>query len=162
MKKKSASASAGRRRLLQGAALIGAAAVVPSLAANAQNQPKVTVMSADTANKPASEMTADEICKLLQLEPNATCGFVRVTFESKLSIAADGLPAPFADKRPLGSALYFLVTPGRRCGCIASATTSSTIIISAIRLNCSCCAPTAARNGSSSGLTFVTARTCSC
>ena len=37
---------------------------------------------------------------------------MRVTFESKLSIAADGLPAPFADKRPLGSALYFLVTPG--------------------------------------------------
>ena len=61
MKKKSASASAGRRRLLQGAALIGAAAVVPSLAANAQNQPKVTVMSADTANKPTREMTADEI-----------------------------------------------------------------------------------------------------
>ena len=111
MKKKSASAIAGRRRLLQGAALIGAAAVVPSLAANAQNQPKVTVMSADTANKPTREMTADEIRKLLQLEPNATCGFVRVTFESKLSIAADGLPAPFADKRPLGSALYFLVTP---------------------------------------------------
>jgi uncharacterized protein len=111
MKKKSASASAGRRRLLQGAALIGAAVVVPSLAANAQNQPKVTVMSADTANKPTREMTADEIRKLLQLEPNATCGFVRVTFESKLSIAADGLPAPFADKRPLGSALYFLVTP---------------------------------------------------
>jgi uncharacterized protein len=112
MKKKSASASAGRRRLLQGAALIGAAAVVPSLAANAQNQPKVTLMSADTASKPTREMTADEIRKLLQLEPNATCGFVRVTFESKLSIAADGLPAPFGDKRPLGSALYFLVTPG--------------------------------------------------
>ena len=48
---------------------------------------------------------------LLQLEPNATCGFVQVTFLSKQSIAAGGLPAPFADGRPLGSALYFMVTP---------------------------------------------------
>jgi predicted cupin superfamily sugar epimerase len=30
---------------------------------------------------------------------------------SQQSIAAGGLPAPFADGRPLGSALYFLVTP---------------------------------------------------
>ncbi len=60
----------------------------------------------------ADELTSDEILRLLQLEPNATCGFVRVTFLSKLSIAKDGLPAPFADGRPLGSALYFMVTPG--------------------------------------------------
>ena len=57
------------------------------------------------------DLTVDEICRLLALEPNATCGFVRVTFVSKQSIAAGGLPAPFADGRPLGSALYFLVTP---------------------------------------------------
>ena len=49
---------------------------------------------------------------MLNLEPNATCGFVRVNFVSKLSIAAGGLPAPFADGQPLGSAPYFLVTPG--------------------------------------------------
>lgn len=55
--------------------------------------------------------TATEILRLLGLEPNATCGFVRVTFMSKMSIGAEGLPAPFADGRPLGSALYFLVTP---------------------------------------------------
>src|SRR5712691_508156 len=59
----------------------------------------------------AGDMTADEIRTLLKLEPNATCGFVRVTFVSTQSIAAGGLPAPFADGRPLGSALYFLVTP---------------------------------------------------
>jgi predicted cupin superfamily sugar epimerase len=53
-------------------------------------------------------MTAAEICSLLNLEPNAT----RVSFVSQLSIAAGGLPAPFADGQPLGSALYFLVTPG--------------------------------------------------
>ena len=57
------------------------------------------------------DMSADEIRKLLDLEPNATCGFVRLTFVDQRSIAPGGLPAPFADGRPLGSALYFLVTP---------------------------------------------------
>src|SRR5258705_7229311 len=56
-------------------------------------------------------MPADELRTLLKLEPNATCGFVRLTYVSKQAIAADGLPAPFADGRPLGSALYFMVTP---------------------------------------------------
>jgi len=55
--------------------------------------------------------TADEIAELLQLQPNATCGSVRVTYMSKLQVGAGGLPAPFADSHPLGSALYFLVTP---------------------------------------------------
>jgi uncharacterized protein len=59
----------------------------------------------------ADDLTADEIRALLQLEPNATCGFVRQTYLSALSIAPNGLPAPFADGRPLGSALYFMVTP---------------------------------------------------
>ena len=59
----------------------------------------------------AEHPTADEICALLQLEPNATCGFVRLTYQSALSIAPGGLSAPFADGRPLGSALYFMVTP---------------------------------------------------
>jgi predicted cupin superfamily sugar epimerase len=56
-------------------------------------------------------MRADDLINLLALQPNATCGFVRVTYTSKLSIGAGGLPAPFADGRPLGSSLYFLVTP---------------------------------------------------
>lgn len=55
--------------------------------------------------------TAAEIIELLDLEPNATCGFVRVTFMSKLAIAPNALPSPFSEGRPLGSALYFLVTP---------------------------------------------------
>ena len=59
-----------------------------------------------------AELTVTEICSLLNLEPNATCGSVRVSFVSQQSIAAGELPAPFADGRPLGSALYFLVTPG--------------------------------------------------
>ena len=36
---------------------------------------------------------------------------MRITYLSSLSIAAGGLPAPFADGRPMGSALYFMVTP---------------------------------------------------
>jgi uncharacterized protein len=59
----------------------------------------------------SDNLTADEIRTLLELEPNATCGFVRLTYLSKQSIAPGGLPAPFADRRPLGSALYFMVTP---------------------------------------------------
>src|SRR6266545_2261513 len=94
----------GRRRVLQGAALVGAAALTPSIACQSQNGPKVTSMG--------DELTADEIRSLLKLEANATCGFVRLTFLSKQSIAAGGLPAPFADGRPLGSALYFMVTSG--------------------------------------------------
>src|SRR5215213_8182222 len=60
----------------------------------------------------STELTATEICGLLNLEPNAPCGSTRVSFVSQQSIAAGGLPAPFADGRPLGSALDFLVTPG--------------------------------------------------
>src|SRR5579883_30424 len=59
----------------------------------------------------ASALTADEILRLLALEPNATCGSVHVTYRSRLAIAPGGLAAPFAEGRPLGSALYFLVTP---------------------------------------------------
>jgi uncharacterized protein len=51
----------------------------------------------------SGQLSADEIRKLLELEPNAA--------ESKQSVAPGSLPAPFADGRPLGSALYFIVTP---------------------------------------------------
>jgi predicted cupin superfamily sugar epimerase len=56
-------------------------------------------------------MSYDDVRKLLNLEPNATCGYVRVTFVSPQRIAPGGLPAPFADGRPMGSALYFMLTP---------------------------------------------------
>jgi predicted cupin superfamily sugar epimerase len=60
----------------------------------------------------SNKLTADQIPTLLNLEPNATCGFVRLTFTSKELIGAGVLPAPFAGKRPLGTALYFMVTLG--------------------------------------------------
>jgi hypothetical protein len=58
-----------------------------------------------------SSLTANEIVDLLKLEPNATCGFVRVTYVSTQTLAAGALPPPFARSGPLGSGLYFLVTP---------------------------------------------------
>jgi uncharacterized protein len=65
------------------------------------------------AKQMTNELTAEEIRALVNLEPHATCGFVRVTFVSKQRIAPapGGLPLPFAEGRPLGSALYFMVTP---------------------------------------------------
>ena len=66
---------------------------------------------ASTTAEPGTPLDAGEIVRLLDLSPNATCGYVRVTFTSPLDIAPGGLPAPFVDGRPLGSALYFLVTP---------------------------------------------------
>ena len=57
------------------------------------------------------DLTAEQIRALLKLEPHATCGFVRVSFVSEKRIAPGGLPPPFAEGRPAGSALYFMVTP---------------------------------------------------
>src|SRR3954465_14445828 len=90
-----------RRAFVQGAAMAGAA----MLAADAAAQPVRGGASM------AADMTFEDVRKLLDLTPNATCGFVRVTFVSKQRIAAGGLPAPFADGRPAGSALYFMPTP---------------------------------------------------
>jgi hypothetical protein len=51
-----------------------------------------------------NDLSAEEVRALLKLEPHATCGFVRITFISNQRIAPDGLPAPFLDGRPAGSA----------------------------------------------------------
>lgn len=75
----------------------------PALAAGVRKKPIGDAMT--------SELTANEIVELLNLEPNATCGFVRVTFIAKQTLAAGALPPPFERSGPLGSALYFLVTP---------------------------------------------------
>ena len=58
-----------------------------------------------------NDLTFEDVRKLLDLSPNATCGYVRVTFVSKHKIAPGGMQAPFADGRPAGSALYFMLTP---------------------------------------------------
>src|SRR5213594_4131816 len=106
MSKPRDSDSIGRRNFLKRATFVSAAVVAPGLAVNAQRP------SRNPMTQIPDELTADEVRKLLKLEPHATCGFVRVTFMSKERIASGGLPAPFAAGRPLGSALYFMVTPG--------------------------------------------------
>ena len=89
-----------RRDVIAGAALAGAASLTSSQA------------SAQGAGASMhNDMSYDEVRKLLNLEPNATCGYVRVTFVSKHLIAPGGLPAPFESGRPAGSALYFMLTP---------------------------------------------------
>jgi uncharacterized protein len=49
------------------------------------------------------ELSADRVRELLKLEPNQTCGLVRVSYVSEQKAATE--------QRPIGSALYFLVTP---------------------------------------------------
>jgi hypothetical protein len=41
------------------------------------------------------ELAPDELRVLLALEPDAICGFVRVTFVRQQPIAPGGLPSPF-------------------------------------------------------------------
>jgi predicted cupin superfamily sugar epimerase len=86
---------------------------LPTAAGTALAVSLPTLIQAQTGTKAmkTSELTAEEITRLLDLEANATCGFVRVTYVAKQEIAPGGLPHPFAGGTPLGSALYFLVTP---------------------------------------------------
>lgn len=60
---------------------------------------------------PDATLSADQVRDLLGLQPHPTCGFVAETYRSPDRIGRGGLPGPFADGRPLGSALLFLVTP---------------------------------------------------
>jgi len=48
------------------------------------------------------DLSAGQVRELLKLEANQTCGFVRVSYVSEQKLSAE---------RPVGSALYFLVTP---------------------------------------------------
>lgn len=91
-----------RRSALQGAAF-ALSLSSPTLAKESRQKRKAAIMP--------KELSPDEVISLLNLEPNATCGFVRVTYTSKLAFGADALPQPFARSGPIGSALYFLVTP---------------------------------------------------
>lgn len=87
-----------RREFITGAALAGTVSLTAS-SAGAQG------------GAMHQGMTYQDVERLLDLKPNATCGYVRVTFMSKQRIAPGGLPAPFQAGRPMGSALYFMLTP---------------------------------------------------
>jgi len=97
-----------RRDFLTGA---GAAALTPGLATAVATEPEPHPSLVNPKKPMPENTTADEIRTLLKLESNKTCGFARETYKSDLKIAPGGLPAPFADGRPLGTALYFMVTP---------------------------------------------------
>lgn len=58
-----------------------------------------------------ANLSAEQVRDALGLVPHPTCGFVAETYRSTDRIEPGGLPAPFADGRPIGSALFFLVTP---------------------------------------------------
>jgi hypothetical protein len=92
-----------RRRFLQRAAWLCGAMFGSNMAAAAAAGAAETARGAGSTM--INDMTADDVLKLLKLEPNATCGFVRETYRASQQIAPGGLPAPFAEGRPLGSAL---------------------------------------------------------
>jgi predicted cupin superfamily sugar epimerase len=54
---------------------------------------------------------AAAIIEALGLKPHPTCGFVSETYRGTDIVPQDGLPAGFHGPRPLGSVLYFMVTP---------------------------------------------------
>ena len=56
-------------------------------------------------------LTATEIVDLLRLKKHPTCGFVAETYCSTQTIPPEALPKTYDGARPLGSAIYFLVTP---------------------------------------------------
>ena len=93
-----------------------------------------------------NDLSAEEVRTLLKLEPHATCGYVRVTFISNQRIAPGGLPAPFLDGRPAGSALYFMVTPDAPVRLHRIRNASFIAVIWVIRLKFLRCTKTAQAN----------------
>jgi predicted cupin superfamily sugar epimerase len=91
-----------RRGFLQQATLAGAALAAPSAFAQTSGAQTMT-----------NEMTAEEVRLLLKLQPHPTCGYVRISYIGQMNIPAGALPAPFETGRPVGSALYFMMTAER-------------------------------------------------
>ena len=89
----------------------------------------------DVQTRMTGDLSAAEVRALLQLEPHATCGFVRVTSISNQRIAPGGLPGTISlmGGQP-GPALYFMVSSDAPCDSIAFATTSFITVTWAIRL----------------------------
>jgi predicted cupin superfamily sugar epimerase len=62
----------------------------------------------------SGQMTADQITKLLGLQPHPTCGYVAETYRAQQRIPDEALPTMYAGSRPLASVLYFMVTAEAR------------------------------------------------
>lgn len=58
-----------------------------------------------------SAWSAEQVIAALGLLPNQTCGFVAPSYSSALQLAGGVLPRPWDAPRPVGTALYFLLTP---------------------------------------------------
>jgi predicted cupin superfamily sugar epimerase len=57
-------------------------------------------------------MTADEVKRLLQLEPlQIEGGFYRETYRSRLTVPAEYLPERTRGSRSIGTAIYYMITP---------------------------------------------------
>lgn len=61
----------------------------------------------NAASPPSPPPDPERIKVMLGLEPHPTCGFVAETYRSATRVP---LPAPWDGERPVGSALWFLVT----------------------------------------------------
>lgn len=56
-------------------------------------------------------MSPEQIRQTLGLKRHPTCGFVTETYRSRLEVPHGALPDMYEAARPVGSALYFMVTP---------------------------------------------------
>jgi len=120
----------GRRKFLKTASLAGAA-VLSARVAKAEEPTQVPeatpeppssdapVFSPDSPDSSLvnpgkampSDATAAQVRDALKLEPAEIFGYARDTYRSARYVAPGGLPAPFQTGRPLGTALFFMVTP---------------------------------------------------
>lgn len=56
--------------------------------------------------------TVDEIISALNLAPHPEGGYYKETYRSRESIEKKALPSRYGDARALGTAIYYLLTPG--------------------------------------------------
>ncbi len=120
----------GRRKFLKTASLAGVAALSarvakadePVKAPEATQEPPSGATPVFSPDAPAESLVhpakampddvpAKRIRDLLKLEPDRRFGYARDSYRSALYVPPDALPKPFETGRPLGSALYFMVTP---------------------------------------------------
>jgi predicted cupin superfamily sugar epimerase len=55
-------------------------------------------------------MDAAQLIELLNLKKHPEGGFFRETYRCEESVARDGLPARYSDKRSFGTCIYYLIT----------------------------------------------------
>jgi hypothetical protein len=89
-----------RRRFLQRAAWLCGAMFGSNMAAAAAAGAAETARGAGSTM--INDMTADDVLKLLKLEPNATCGFVRETYRAQPADRAGRIAGAVRRRPPAG------------------------------------------------------------